>query len=132
MSGNPGQSTVEVLVDDINDSEILAIEKGPWAYMRSKQKNRMELEDFRRTVIDKFAEIGFKADVVAYTSNVPDVYIFEVVVRERLRGDFDPDRQVHEVVNNILELPDQNEGWIDTDAALKQAEQHMRDSPHRH
>jgi hypothetical protein len=31
---------------------------------------------------------------------------------------FDPDRQVHEVVNNILELPDQDGGVIKTDKRM--------------
>ena len=126
-------NAVDVQID-INDSEILAIENGPWAYMRSMQQKRINLEDFRRTVIEKFAEIGFRATVNAHTTNVDDVYAFEVVVHDRLGGEtFDYDRQVHEVVNNILELPDQAEGWIDTDKALVAAEKQMREHPkHRH
>jgi hypothetical protein len=119
---------------ELNDSEILEIERGPWAYMQSRQQTRMNLEDFRRTVVDKFAEIGLKATLNAYTTKVPEVYAFEVVVHDRLGGkEFDPDRQVHEVVNNLLELPDQDQGWIDTDKSLKAAEAAMKNQPkHRH
>jgi hypothetical protein len=124
-------TTVDIQVE-VNDSDILAIERGPWAYMRAQQEKRMNLEDFRRTVIDKFAMIGFEADVLAHTTNVPDVYAFEVVVKRRLGTIFDPDRQVHEVVGNLLDLPDQKEGWINTDAALAAAERQMRENPHRH
>lgn len=118
---------------ELNDSDILRIEKGPWTYMREKQKTRMEIEDFRRTVIDKFRDIGFEADLLVYSTDVPDVYAFEVVVKKRLGDEFDPDRQVHEVVNNFLELPDQAGGWIKTDEMLRQAERQAREHPpHRH
>lgn len=118
---------------EINDSDILRIEQGPWAYMRSQQKKRVNIEDFRRAVVDKFAEIGFRAQVNAFTTDAgPDVYAFDVVVQERLTGGFDPDRMVHEVVNNVLELPDQDKGWINTDESLRAAEAAMRANPHKH
>lgn len=125
--------SVDIQVE-VNDGDILAMENGPWAYMRSMQFKRTDLEDFRKTVIEKFAEIGFRATVNAYTTDAgADVVAFEVVVHERLGGEFDPDRMVHEVVNNVLELPDQAGGWIDTDEALRRAERQARENPqHRH
>lgn len=119
---------------EVNDADILAMEEGPWAYMRSMQFKRMDVEDFRKTVIAKFADIGFRATVNAYTTDAGvDVYAFEVVVHDRLGGQFDPDRMVHEVVKNVLELPDQEGGWINTDEALRSAERQMREHPpHKH
>jgi regulator of RNase E activity RraB len=118
---------------EVNDSDILRIEKGPYAWMRDQQFKRMNLEEFRKAVIEKFAEVGFVADVLTYnTDGGADVFAFDVVVKERLGGEFDPDRQVHEVVSNILELPDQDKGWIKTDESLRAAEQAMRENPHRH
>jgi hypothetical protein len=118
---------------EVNDADILRIEEGPWAYMRSVQFKRMNLEEFRKTVIEKFAEIGFRASVNAYTTDAgADVYAFEVVVHDRLEGAFDPDQMVHEVVSNVLELPDQDQGWIDTDQSLRAAEAAMREKPHHH
>lgn len=132
MTNRAPGATCDVQIE-VNDSDILRIERGPWAYMQSMQRKRMNLEDFRKTVIDKFAEIGFKADLLVYDTDVPDVYAFEVVVKDRLGSGFDPDRQVHEVVNNLLDLPDQDQGWIKTDEALLQAEKQMREHPpHRH
>jgi hypothetical protein len=118
---------------ELNDSEILRIENGPYRYMREQQQKRMNLEDFRKTVIEKFQDIGFKADLLVYSTNVPDVYAFEAVVKDRLGGTFDPDRQVHEVVNNLLDLPGADKGWINTDESLRQAEKLAKEHPrHSH
>lgn len=118
---------------DINDSDILRIEEGPIRWARAQQFKRMDLDAFRRDLIDKFAQVGFKADVLVYSTDAgPDVFAFDMVIQDRLDGEFDPDRQVHEVVNNILELPDQDKGWIKTDESLLAAERAMRENPHRH
>lgn len=105
---------------DLNDSEILAIERGPLAYAQKHQGSHRNLEDFRRAVIAQFGELGLQANVLCYDTNQPGCYAweFEIVGRVPGFGTFDPDRQVHEVVNNILELRDQDAGWIKTDSKM--------------
>jgi hypothetical protein len=102
---------------ELNDSEILRLEKGPMAYLQRQQGHHRNLESFRRAAIEAFGEEGFQVDVKCYDTNVEGVYTFDVEITGRVpgAGRFDPDRQVHEVVNNILEIPDQKEGWIKTD-----------------
>lgn len=102
---------------DLHDSEIIMLEKGPLAYIQSQQGEYRDMEGFRRAAINAFGEAGFQVDVKCYETNQERTYAFDVEIIGRVPGSkpFDPDRQVHEVVNNILELPDQAEGWIKTD-----------------
>ena len=53
----------------------------------------------------------FEADGVKQDGAMPEV---TVTGRTDDRFQFDPDRQVHEAVSNVLELPGE-EGWIKTD-----------------
>jgi hypothetical protein len=116
---------------DIHDSEIIQIEKGPLAWARTKQFSRMELEDFRRTMVEKFQDIGFGVNVKCYDTDVPDVYAFDIEINRRLRGNFDPDQQVHEVVNNLAEIPeDEGKGWIKADEGMRAAEQAAKEHKH--
>lgn len=105
---------------EVNDSEILAIERGPLAYAQKHQGSHRDLEDFRRAIVAQFGEIGFQANVKCFETNQPGCYAFDFEITGRVPGSqgFDPDRQVHEVVNNILELPDQEGGWIKTDKGM--------------
>lgn len=105
---------------DLNDSEIIALEKGPLAFMQAQQGKHKDLESFRRAAIHAFNEVGFQVTINVYETNQEGCYAFEPVVTGRVPGSkgFDPDRQVHEVVNNILELPDQQEGFIKTDRRM--------------
>jgi hypothetical protein len=107
-------------VIDLHDSEILAIEKGPMAWMEQNQGSYRDLEDFRRAAIDKFGEIGFQVRLKCYDTNQAGCYAFDVEIYGRVPGSqkFDPDRQVHEVTHNILDLPDQEKGFIKTDKKM--------------
>jgi hypothetical protein len=79
--------------------------------------------DFEREIRERFAEIGFVVHVnwhgysvggqVQAGSAMPEVTI---TGRTDPKFAFDPDRQVHEVTANILEIPGQ-EGVIKTDPA---------------
>lgn len=120
---------------DLYDTDILAIEKGPLAYMRSKQFERMDLEDFRKTTQERFEQLGFRVNVKCYDTDQSGVYAFDVEILGRTsQKSFDYDRMTHEVVNNVLALPDQAGGWIDTDKALmdmlKKEREHGK--KHRH
>lgn len=115
------------------DHEIIAMEQGPLAWMKSKQGTSMELEDFRRAAVEKFHDTGFLVYLKVFDTTEKGVYAFEVEILGRVeKKEFDFDRQVHEVVGNLLELPDQAGGWIDTDAALRQAEADAKARKHRH
>lgn len=105
---------------ELNDSEILAIERGPLAYAQKHQGSHRDLENFRRAIVAQFGEIGFQANVLCFETDQPGCYAFEFEIIGRTPGSrsFDPDRQVHEVVNNVLELPDQDGGWVKTDKAM--------------
>lgn len=107
---------------NLYDSDIDRIHRGPVAWMNSKSGSSMDLEDFRKTAVEKFAEIGFRTNVKCYETNLDGVYAFEAEIQGRLgKQDFDYDRQVHEVVNNYLNLPGEEKGFINTDAALAAA-----------
>jgi hypothetical protein len=83
---------------------------------RSRQHN---YNDFERMIRDRFARLGFLVDVNWYTYAVDDVpqegALPEITVTGRTddKFRFDPDRQVHEAVSDVLELGE--EGWISTD-----------------
>jgi hypothetical protein len=105
---------------DLYDHEVKAI-IGLLAELneraRAKQHN---YDDFEREIRDRFARLGFTVDVSWYEFEVDgqkqDGAMPEVTVTGRTdeRFQFDPDRQVHEAVANVLELPGED-GWIKTD-----------------
>ena len=87
---------------DIYDSDIEGIgEVLAWAH--SKQTRMVDLESFRLEVIDKFAGIGFRIDVILHSTNYDNLWYFDFQIQERLT-EFDPDRMVWEVTNDILDL----------------------------
>jgi hypothetical protein len=107
-------------VIELHDSEIIELEKGPLAYLQKYQGRSVDLEGFRRAAIESFSDAGFSVNVKAWTTDQEGVYAFDLEINGRVPGGrrFDPDRQVHEVVSNILELPDQDGGWIKTDKKM--------------
>lgn len=119
---------------ELYDSDLLAIERGPLAYMQSRQFSRMNLEEFRVATKEKFEDIGFRVNVKCYDTDVSDTYAFDVEILEKLeKRAFDFDRQVHEVTRNILELPDQEGGFIKTDASMMQMLKNEREhGKHKH
>lgn len=119
---------------ELYDSDLLAIERGPLEWMKSKQTTRVDLEGFRRAVVNQFGHIGFRVDVKVFETDQADVYAFDVEIREKLeRKEFDYDRMVHEVTRNILELPDQDGGFIKADEALaRMAREERFHGKHKH
>lgn len=115
---------------ELYDSDLLEIEK-VYTWMRQQQGQRRNMEDFRQAVIGKFHERGFIVNVLAYDTDQEGVYAFDVeILRKTQRKDFDYDKQVHQVVNNLLDLPDQAGGWIKADAGMKEAAK--KAAEHRH
>jgi hypothetical protein len=105
---------------DIYDHEVkqvLALMEALNARAASGQHN---YNDFEREFRGRFAEIGFTVDVSWYRFSVggveQDGAMPEITITGRTdeKFRFDPDRQVHEAVSNVLELPGED-GWISTD-----------------
>lgn len=104
---------------DVYDHEVEAM-LGLLADLRELASSRRHnYGDFERMIRDRFASIGFTVDVSWYEFEVdgqpqegamPEV---TVTGRTDARFQFDPDRQVHEAVSNVLGLPGE-EGWIRT------------------
>jgi hypothetical protein len=116
---------------EIHDSEIMEIERIVAALNeRLGSSRRTNLDAFNREIYERFAEIGFIVQVAWWDTNIPGVLIPEICISDRTeRKDFDHDRQVHEVTNDILELGDK--GVIKTDpAAMKALEQ--QHAGHKH
>jgi hypothetical protein len=121
MTKTPGQrmmsNTIESWID-LHDSDILAIERGPLAWGKAQEGKRMNIDQFTRDLTEQFAMIGLHVDVQVWDTRQPETYAFEVEIQRRMTP-FDPDRQVHEVVNNILDMPGETKGHvIDTGKAM--------------
>lgn len=115
---------------EIHDSDILEMEK-VYRWMVDQQHKRRDLENFRREIIERFHQAGFVVNVLTYNTTEPEVYSFEVeVLRKVERKAFDYDKQVHEVVNNLLDLPDQAGGWIKADEGMKEAAKRAKEHKH--
>lgn len=95
---NEVSSKIELL-----DSEILRLEKVVEA-LQELQEKPLNLEAFRKDAIERFADAGFRVTALVYDTNITGVYAFDFQIEERLQGEFDPDRMVREVTDDILEL----------------------------
>lgn len=116
--------------DELHDSDILEMEK-VYRWVVDQQGKRRDMENFRKEVIGRFHEKGFVVNVLTFETDQADVYTFEVeVLRKVEQRAFDYDKQVHEVVNNVLELPDQAGGWIKADAGMKEAARKVKEHKH--
>lgn len=89
---------------EIMDSEIIRIEAVLKKLNEKQGKGGVNQEAFRKEIIERFAEAGFKVDVKWYTTNVEGVYMPEIDIIDRIEGEFDPDQMVHEVTNDLLGL----------------------------
>lgn len=114
---------------NVLDSEIIEMEDVlKWAQLR--QHTRMPLEDFRRAVVEKFAEIGFLVTVKCFETSEPGTFAFDFEITGRTeRKEFDFDRMVHEVTHNLLEDPHAETGFIKTPTDASREAAHHK---HRH
>jgi hypothetical protein len=125
---------------DLYDHEIDAIQK-VWDQLRDRhQKTYRSYDAVEREIISRFAEIGLVAQVNWYSYKIGGVVqegaaMPEVTITGRIeKHEFDHDQQVHEVVNNVLDIPGQ-EGVIKTDqggAFKKFREEHGSAAGHDH
>lgn len=104
---------------DLYDSEVSAV-LDLMAELNDRAASREHnYGDFEREVRDRFAALGFTIDVNWYRFEAggveQDGAMPEVTVTGRTEQgfQFDPDRQVHEAVHDVLGLGE--EGWIKTD-----------------
>lgn len=117
---------------DINDSELLRLEKVVnWA--KSQQKTRRDIDQFTRDIREKINAVGFECEVKVMETNEEGVYGFDIELNGRVGGSsFDPDRQVHEVTRNLLELPGEQTGFIPSKEHLDKLVNRERAKGHRH
>lgn len=110
----PSQSSggVQSMID-LYDSEILAIEKVLDQLNAEDVGKRKQVDSVDHKIEDMFRRIGLKVSVMWYTAadrrgqEVDGVFIPEVTIQDRIdRHEFDHDRQVHQVTNDLLELGD--------------------------
>lgn len=129
QSANSGSSEITSTID-LYDSDILAIERGPLAWARDQYGKSMNIDQFAKDLTEQFAHIGLGVEIQVWTTQQADAWAFKGVINKRFTQ-FDPDRQVHEVVSNILDIPGQ-EGWINTGQAMMDAERERRDRGRNH
>jgi len=87
---------------DLFDSDIVRIER-VLAALNAKRGKSIPLEAFRKEVVDRFFQIGLGVDVRVWETNVAGVFAFDIQINSRSEA-FDPDRMVHEVTNDLLDL----------------------------
>lgn len=118
---------VDSLVE-LHDSDILRIEAGPLAWANRQVGTYREIDQFTKDLTEQFAEIGFQIEAQVWETNQPDTWYFKLVIQKRIGGEFDPDRQVYEVVKNILDIPGEEAGHVvDTGAAMKDFERRSKE-----
>ncbi len=116
---------------DILDSEMIELDKVLNAWAVRQQGSRRDLEAFRRGAIEKAAQCGFKLNVLTYDTTEAGTFAFEFEIVGRLENKaFDYDKMVYEVTNNILELPNQDKGFIKSPTGAEKAAAHTK--PHKH
>lgn len=113
---------------DIHDSEIVEIEK-VLKILNERSTGHRDLEAFNREIKERFAEIGFVVQTKWWETDVADCYRPDIeIVGRTEQKDFDHDRQVHEVVNDVLGL---GEGGVISTKKLD-PEQWQQGHDHKH
>lgn len=105
---------------DVYDHELAGILALRDELARQASERSRNYAGFEREIKARFAALGFEADVNWYRYSVDgaeqeDSAMPEITITGRTdkRFAFDPDRQVHEAVHDVLGLGE--EGWIKTD-----------------
>jgi hypothetical protein len=105
---------------DLYDSDIKAIAAGPLQYAQQRAGKMLDIDRFVRDLQEQFFQIGLGTQVKVFTTAEPGVYAFEVEIQKRLGAPFDPDQMVHEVTHNLLDLPGEQEGFVDTESGMRE------------
>jgi hypothetical protein len=119
---------------DLNDSEILKLEKGPLTWARLRQGSSMDIDQFVKSLEEQINQCGFTVEVKVLETNEPGVYAFTAEINGRTAGSvFDPDRQVHEVTHNLLQLPGETTGFIPSkDGIARLLQREKEKARHKH
>jgi len=96
------QGGVSSLID-LNDADILRLE-GVLRRLNARVGERLPLEAFRKEIIERFGDVGFKVDVKVWTTGREGVYAFDIEIQDRIEGQFDPDQMVFEATRDVLGL----------------------------
>ena len=117
---------------DILDSEMLEIESVlETLKRRSEDGRRLDRGMFDQEIQDRFANIGFKVNVLWYETNMTDVRMPEVTIVGRTEkvGAFDHDKMAHEVTSDILGL---GQGGVIKTSSEDLAKIHGVEQGHKH
>jgi len=121
---------------DLYDHEVKAILALQAELNARAQSQRLNYTAFEREIRERFGQLGFTVDVNWYRFSLggteQDGAMPEITVTGRAEAHtFDPDRQVHEAVHDVLDLGE--EGWIKTDPeTLKRFKEGNHGPGHHH
>lgn len=124
---------------ELYDSDIQKIMAGPMEWFNARTGSWRVVDDVHKGLVEQFERIGFRVDVEVWTLGecrcpsshsaehcphlipVEGAYQFGVMVTGKINGEsgFDFDRQRHEIVNNLLDIPGEG-GTIKFDKAAEQ------------
>ena len=99
---------------ELYEHDILRIEQAIKP-LQAKRKKAVNLEGFRKEIIERFVEQGFKVGVKVWETNLPGVYAFDLDIVGRVEEgheSFDHERQHHEVVNDLLGIDPSRKGEV--------------------
>jgi hypothetical protein len=118
---------------ELYDSDIAKIAAGPVHYAQQRSGQSLEIDRFVRDLQEQFFECGFGVQVQVWTTEQEGVYAFMVEIQKRLGPTWDPDQMVHEVTHNLLDLPGEQEGFLDTNEGMAELARKQREhKPHQH
>jgi hypothetical protein len=110
---------------NILDSEIKELQ-GVHQTLEGRTYKSHNLAAFEREIVERFQEIGFVVDVKWYQTNIASVSspVVEVIGRctPVAPEDFDHEKMAHEVVSNVLGLPEEDAGIIKTPETWTEAQ----------
>lgn len=113
---------------EVYDSEVIEIEK-VLDRLNERALGPVDYDAFDREIKERFAEIGFVVQTSWWHTNVDGVKRPDIVISDRIeRKEFDYDRQVHEVVNDVLELGEG--GVIKSDDSMRRLSEQHRGHKH--
>jgi hypothetical protein len=133
---------------ELYDSDIKTIMDGPMEWFNSRTGSWRVIDEVHKGLVEQFEKVGFKVDVEVWTLGeckcsppcrdgehcrhlvpIPEAYQFGVMITGKINREssFDFDKMVHEVQNNLLDIPGEG-GIIKFDEA--EARRMMGESKH--
>lgn len=122
LRGNDDEGwAISTTIPNIHDSEIVELENKVFNPALERKGIPTDLDAWRNRIIEKSRDCGFVVDVLVFSTTedgvhaIPGLYAFDFVIKRRLK-EFDPDKQVWEVTNDVLDLGEG--GVIKTDKGV--------------